>query len=282
MKSNINKTHQISDPVNFVQNQSMAEFHRLPSIHDAKNSDEWERLNAEAEARAKKEPTAPMPDINHLTSDDFQHVYEPAADTFLLIDALQYELRSGLFRDRICPVIALEIGCGTAVPSIFLRRHWQDTTCLRPFLLSFATDINPRALDVAKRTAHISDPAAHSFEFVRCDLASSLLTGLHRRVSILIFNPPYVPTPDEEVGSVDIEASWAGGKDGRRVIDRAICQMEQLLERPSGVAYIVTVDDNHPLELAQRFQQLGLKMSPLLRRKAFNERLTIQKVEWIE
>lgn len=259
----------------------MAEFHRLPSMYDEKHPDEWERLNLEAETRAKKEPTAPMPDIDHLTSKDFKNVYEPASDTFLLIDALQFELRSGLFRDRIDPAIALEIGCGTAVPSIFLRRHWQDTTCIRPPLLSFATDINPRALEVAKHTAKISDSGLQFFEFVRCDLASSLLGRLHRRVSVLMFNPPYVPTPDEEVGSVDIEASWAGGKDGRRVIDRAISQIEHLLERPSGVAYIVTVDDNNPFELAERFQQLGLKMYPLLRRKAFNERLTIQKVEWM-
>lgn len=259
----------------------MAEFHRLPSKHDAQHSDEWERLNSEAETRAKKEPTASMPDLDHLTSEDFQHVYEPASDTFLLIDALQYELRSGLFRDRLEPVIALELGCGTAVPSIFLRRHWQDTKYLRPTLLSFATDVNPRALQVAQSTANVSDPETHFFEFVQCDLASSLLRGLHRSVSILMFNPPYVTTPDEEVGGTDIEASWAGGKDGRRVIDRAISQIEHVLERPCGVAYLVTVDDNNPSELAQRFQQLGLKMSPLLRRKAFNERLTIQKVEWM-
>jgi release factor glutamine methyltransferase len=259
----------------------MTEFHRLPSKHDEKHSQEWEMLNAEAEIRAKKEPTAPMPDLDHLTSDDFQHVYEPASDTFLLIDAIQYELRSGLFRDRLEPVIALELGCGTAVPSVFLRRHWQDVKYFRPTLLSFATDVNPRALEVAQMTAKISDPDPHFFEFVRCDLASSLLDGLHRRVSILLFNPPYVSTPDEEVGGVDIEASWAGGENGRRVVDRAISQIEHVLEKPSGVAYLVTVDDNNPFELAQRFQQLGLKMRPLLRRKAFNERLTIQKVEWI-
>lgn len=259
----------------------MTEFHRLPSKHDAKHSEEWDRLNSEAEIRAKKEPTAPMPNLDHLTLADFQHVYEPASDTFLLIDALQYELRLGLFRDRLEPVIALELGCGTAVPSIFLRRHWQDTKYFRPTLLSFATDVNPRALQVAQSMAQRADPDPHFFEFVRCDLASSLLEGLHRRVSILLFNPPYVTTPDEEVGGIDIEASWAGGKNGRRVIDRAICQIEHVLERPSGVAYLVTVDDNHPCELAQRFQELGLKMKPLLRRKAFNERLTIQKVEWM-
>ena len=246
---------------------------------------EWKSLNEKAEELARREPTPSVPSLDHLTYKDFEVVYEPAADTFLLLDALRYELfETGIFHGRKDPVMALEIGCGTGVPSVYLRNKWGDgESYARPPLLSFVTDINPRALSVCCQTAHLNQDAKNphpSLEAVRCDLASAFLPRLQGGTSILLFNPPYVPTPDEEVGSSGIEASWAGGKDGRRVIDRALDAIPQLLERPDGVAYVVTVDDNKPPELATRFHRLGLDMRPLFRRRAHNEFLTIQKVTW--
>ena len=93
-----------------------------------------------------------------------------------------------------------------------------------------------------------------------------------------------------------IAAAWAGGRDGRRVIDRVIPQVQQLLRRPinaddldgadtddrGGVMYLVTVDDNRPAELAGHLSTLSLEMKPLLRRRARNEALTIQKIMWKE
>ena len=42
---------------------------------------------------------------------------------------------------------------------------------------------------------------------------------------VQIFNPPYVPTPDEELARTDIARAWAGGNRGRAIIDKFLPQV---------------------------------------------------------
>ena len=298
----------------------MAEFHPLRSKHDLEDDPAWEVLNKEAELLAKNEPTAPLPSLDHLTFQDYQNVYEPSDDTYLLLDALQYEFRQGVDRgtgqcqfhsiaEQQGSLRVLEIGCGSGVPSVFFRMQWRkqpeesetDSKQRRQpgHLLSLVTDVNPRALEVTKETALRNSSSSSSsdnnsnsnsnssneldtLEAIQCDLAVALLPRLAGQVDVILFNPPYVPTPDTEVGGSGIEAAWAGGVHGRRVVDRAVEQIAQLLRRPSGVLYLITVDDNMPVELAGRFRDHGLSMKPLFRRRVHNEYLTVQKITSIE
>ena len=49
----------------------------------------------------------PTPDLSHLTQEDFKHVYDPAEDTFILLDALEADAPRLV---NFQPFICLEIG----------------------------------------------------------------------------------------------------------------------------------------------------------------------------
>jgi len=79
---------------------------------------------------------------------------------------------------------------------------------------------------------------------------TSLSSGLRLKgsVDVLIFNPPYVVTPDEEMEGNGISISWAGGKDGRTVIDQFLKCVPTLLS-PLGVLFLVLIEENKPDEV---------------------------------
>ena len=95
-------------------------------------------------------------------------------------------------------------------------------------------------------------------EPLQTDLLLSLLPRLASSIDVLLFNPPYVPTPTEEIGSTGIEASWAGGVDGREVLDRLLPLIPTLLSPRGGCMYLVAVQENRPEEILGRMRAAGL------------------------
>jgi len=222
---------------------------------------------------------------------DYELVYEPSDDTFLLMDALQYEFdydnadaklklqRASLIR------ITLEMGCGSGVGSICLakllmeQRERTDEITEKYNVNHYVTDINENAIRTTLETATRNGLCDSAVNAYKCDLATPLLDELQDSVDVLLFNPPYVPTPDVDVKGSSIETSWAGGTDGRLVLDRALPQIAHLLSWPHGVAYIITVDENKPEEISELMaKSYGIKVIPLVRRKARNEFLSVLKM----
>lgn len=188
-------------------------------------------------------PAAVMPDLTHLSPADFEAVYEPQEDTWLLCDALLAEAPALVAR---APALAVEIGPGSGAVSCYVVQLLAARARFRPAVL--ACDINLHACAATAATA-AANGVARRVDVVACDLVSSTGGRLHGAVDLLLFNPPYVPTPDDDVwrgggGSGDLSAAWAGGADGRVVIDRVLPLLPLLLSRPRGVAYMVVVEEN--------------------------------------
>lgn len=190
-------------------------------------------------------PPAVMPSLAHLSSADFETVYEPQEDTWLLCDALLAEAPALAVRG---PALAVEIGPGSGAVSCYIAQLLAARASFCPAVVAF--DVNLRACAATVATA-AANGVARRVDVVASDLVGATGRRLHGAVDLLIFNPPYVPTPDEDVwcsggggGGGALSAAWAGGEDGRAVIDRVLPLLPVLLARPRGVAYMVVVEEN--------------------------------------
>lgn len=119
-----------------------------------------------------------------------------------------------------------------------------------------ATDCNPAAAAATQATLR-----AHGVEnyadIIVTDLTRGLLPRIAGCIDLLLFNPPYVPTPDAELRRGGIAAAWAGGYRGRSVIDRLLPDVPRLLSA-TGEMMMVAVPDNDPQgALAHSFDVLG-------------------------
>uniref|UniRef100_A0A8C0J9L3 Methyltransferase HEMK2 n=1 Tax=Chelonoidis abingdonii TaxID=106734 RepID=A0A8C0J9L3_CHEAB len=194
----------------------------------------------------------------------FSEVYAPAEDTYLLLDALEQDaaqLSDAGFE------ISLEVGAGSGVVSAFLA------SIVGPSALYICTDINPIAASCTLETAVLNKVHIHP---VITDLVTGLLPRLNGKVDLLLFNPPYVVTPSEEVESHGLEAAWAGGKNGREVMDRLFPLVPDLLST-GGLFYLVTIKENNPDEILETMKKYGLRGTRVLSRQAGRETLSILK-----
>lgn len=213
------------------------------------------------------------PYLTHISSEEFQYVYEPAEDSFLLMDALEADL-AHLIHAK--PTICVEIGSGSGVIVTAVAKSLRETAC-------FAVDINPRACEITKRTANVNDAPLHVMNM-------NLLHGFRpHSVDILIFNPPYVVTSDEEMMMTDevfqsdalnanITKSWAGGVDGRRIMDQVFDQLDSILTA-NGVAYVLVIAENKPQEIIVKLNGMRFRTEVVAERRIRGEHLFVLRIQ---
>jgi release factor glutamine methyltransferase len=129
---------------------------------------------------------------------DLSQVYQPEADTCLLLEAAKKEVKPG---DRV-----LEIGTGSGHISCEIAKVAEVV----------ATDINPHAV-LCARGAGVT--------VVRSDLCA----GIRGTFDLVIFNPPYLPTRPEERIDDWLEYALDGGINGRETIERFAAQVGRIL-----------------------------------------------------
>lgn len=194
-------------------------------------------------------------------------VYEPCDDSFALVDALLAD-RTNLLEHH--PALCMEVGCGSGYVitslALILGQEAQGIHYL-------ATDINPHAVRVTQET--LEAHGVHA-ELINTDIASGLEKSLAGMVDVMVVNPPYVPTPEDEVGRDGITSSWAGGENGRSVINKILPIANNLLS-DKGWLYMVTLTANNPTQICLQMRELGFASRIVVQRSTEEESLHVIK-----
>jgi release factor glutamine methyltransferase len=157
-----------------------------------------------------------------------EHVYEPAEDTFLIAEEMRFTEDDTV----------LDMGTGCGILAMLAAEKAKNVV---------AIDINPHALKCANRNAE-SNGAKEKIEFLHGDLFQSIRKN--ERFSLILFNSPYLPSETDEEKSW-IGKAWAGGPNGRQVIDRFITDASQRLADGGKVLLVQSSlsDVNRTLEM---------------------------------
>lgn len=150
-----------------------------------------------------------MTDLSERREPD--DVYQPAADTRLLAEAVEDQITAG---ERV-----LEVGTGSGFVAGIAAGLGADVV---------ATDLNPHAC----REAH-----EQGLSVVRGDLVTPFRDDTFDWV---LFNPPYLPTPPELDTDDWQGTALSGGEDGRRVVDPFLETVERVLTPGGGVLLLVS------------------------------------------
>lgn len=220
----------------------------------------------------------PTPSTCHVS---FERVYEPAEDSYLLLDTLSSSSEKAFLQQRFSNAtlpassapLVVEIGTGSGVVLSFINAH-AEIIFGRSDVFTAGVDVNVHACKATTQTVSVAEKEqvteSRSHGFYLGNIAADLTTALRLgEVDVLVFNPPYVPTPDVpsvlpketrdsfEADSHLLALSYAGGEDGMEVTNPLIDALPQILSKERGCAYVLLCAQNKPEVVKEKIRNWG-------------------------
>jgi release factor glutamine methyltransferase len=179
-------------------------------------------------------------------------VYEPHDDTFLLAKVIKDEIGPGQY---FC-----EVGCGAGIVAMTAARKGANVV---------ATDANPHAVTLARHNFKQNKLAGTIDE-------ADLLAGQTGPFDAVAFNPPYLPTEDDEKVSGPLNLAFDGGPDGNETVLRFVAQLSHLVRLP-GRIFIVHSSLSDAQPLIDAMTKLGYSNDVVAEESHFFERLWVRR-----
>lgn len=178
-----------------------------------------------------------------------ENVYDPAEDSYLLADAAVEHAKDGM---RV-----LEIGAGTGFVSAVIQANRKVEL--------IATEINPCAAACAR---------SNGIEIIRTDMFAGIRKG--PQFDLILFNPPYLPTSEDEKVPGWLNYAFDGGIDGRTSIRYFLEEVSGYLA-PGGTILLLVSSLTGIKEVSERMQAYGLKTKIAASTKCSFEELVVIK-----
>lgn len=182
-----------------------------------------------------------------------QKVYEPAEDTFLLVENLDVDESD----------VVLDVGTGCGILGVLAAKKAGKVV---------ATDVNPYAVNCAQMNARENGVLA------KMDIRlGNLLEPIKKseRFDLIIFNAPYLPTDESEKKSW-IGRAWAGGQGGRDIIEPFLSEAPKYLKR-EGRIFLVQSSLSDIDRTIQMLKENGLSANIIAEKKFPFETIVVIK-----
>lgn len=172
-------------------------------------------------------------------------VYPPSDDSILLIESL----------DVVPKEKVLEVGCGSGVVSIHCAKNGCYVT---------AVDVNPRAVELARRNAEANGTDIRVLE-------SDVYGNVDGVFDTIVFNLPYLPVDEEGL----LAKAWSGGPDGLGPLPRLLEGAPDHLV-PDGRIVVVVSSLTEPRALEEALE--GYEVRTIGEQRLFFERLSVLEI----
>lgn len=172
-------------------------------------------------------------------------VYPPSDDSILLIESLDV-----IPREKV-----LEVGCGSGVVSIHCAKNGCYVT---------AVDVNPRAVELAKRNSVANGTDIRVLE-------SDVYGNVDGVFDTIVFNLPYLPVDEEGL----LAKAWSGGPDGLGPLPRLLEGAPDHLI-PGGRVVVIVSSLTEPRALEEALE--GYEVRTIGEQRLFFERLSVLEI----
>ena len=170
-------------------------------------------------------------------------VYNPAEDSYLLIKAIEINGKEK----------ALDMGCGCGIIALHLAKNGCSVT---------ACDINEKAVKNSIMNAEKNGLK------VKC-IRSNLFEKIDDKFDLIVFNPPYLPTQNEDV-------AWDGGKEGIEIIENFLKNAKNYLEEKGRIYLLISTLGNFK-KIRRNFKRI-YKFKKIAEESYFFEKLLVYKI----